>query len=380
MLHFSELDLTILTQRCTEIAGPSSALPTEVSTSTWDPWASKSGTLRRLHSSTPKSIWGASGTLPFWSLFDLKRLPQEKNGLLYTPICKQTPKVNGTHQRMQTKRLIFEPHPRAPCTSSDGKCNMERDNLNCAWGPCWVLPRGLLDHKLCIMKMSNHAEFWRRALTELFDARASSDPAQIICNCTWLHWSLHTSPLQLHTLGTLRHRDPAARLGPATTELDAFEFILEAATLVSSLPIIIKEKWKKNAFKKVRTKPYHTITLTIWLFNKTEGTPRLCHAKTFKSRLHRPHSNGEIGLPGGFFSDELWGDGGRAPRLFARGGLRVRWIRGQGHLLGDVGCMNQLSIKLRYSTYLVLVFLNLQDGTPSLVSFNFISPVSYLDL
>lgn len=58
-----------------------------------------------------------------------------------------------------------------------------------------------------------------------------------------------------------------------------------------------------------------------------------------------------IGLPSGFFSDELWGDGGRAPKLFARGGLRVRWIRGRGHLLGGKAEGNQLSIKLPYSTY-----------------------------
>lgn len=92
------------------------------------------------------------------SLSDLcstsRGFPKKRMVFCIHQFAKQTPKVNGTHQRMRTKRLIFEPHPPAPCTSSDGKWNMERDNLNCAWGPCWVLPRGLLDHKSCIMKMS----------------------------------------------------------------------------------------------------------------------------------------------------------------------------------------------------------------------------------
>ena len=50
-------------------------------------------------------------------------------------------------------------------------------------------------------------------------------------------------------------------------------------------------------------------------------------------------NKGDIGLPGGV-SDEFWGDGGKAPILFARGGLRVRQLDGseaKAICWGDVG-------------------------------------------
>lgn len=105
-----------------KLPGPSSALPTEVSTSTWDPWASKTGRFGGCTHQLPR----VSEALAEHSLSDLcstsrgfqmsqrpsqlrtlgeneiiyvwwilEKILKKKNGLLYTPICKQTPKVNG---------------------------------------------------------------------------------------------------------------------------------------------------------------------------------------------------------------------------------------------------------------------------------------------